>query len=71
MVLAKWMMVDCISNCLCLCFMPLISILMEINWILKMMVFGSNLSTDDVINLMFEAPRGKPMTMGRHNHQGV
>ena len=33
---------------------------MEINWILKMMVFGSNLSTDDIINLMFEAPRGGP-----------
>ena len=40
--------------------MQLMSILMEINWILKMMVFGSNLSTDDVINLMFEALWGNP-----------
>ena len=38
----------------------LILILMEINWILKMMVFGSNLYTDDVINLMFEALWGNP-----------
>ena len=43
--------------------MQLISILMEINWILKMMVFGSNLSTGDVINLMSEAPRGRPKMM--------
>ena len=34
--------------------------LILINLILKITVFGSNLSTDDVINLMFEAPRGKP-----------
>ena len=34
---------------------------MEINRIQKMMVFGSNLSTDDIINLLFEALK----------HQGV
>ena len=33
---------------------------MEINWILKIMVFGSNPSTDNIINLMFEAQRGMP-----------
>ena len=53
----KWM-VDCKSNGLC--YMQLISILMELNWILKIMVFGSNPSTDNIINLMFEAQRGRP-----------
>ena len=45
---------------LIVCYMQLISILMEINWILKIIFFGSNPSTDNIINLMFEAQRGRP-----------
>ena len=53
-----WLMVDWISNGLC--YMQLILMLMEINWIFKRIVFGLGMSTDHIINLKFEAPRGRP-----------
>ena len=44
--------------------------LMEINWILKLIVFGSGLYTNDIVNLKHQGAFQKLM-IGWHKHQGV
>ena len=43
---------------------------MEINWILKMIVFGSGPFTNNIVNLKHQGACRK-LVIGRHKHQGV